>query len=430
MSDHDWKEEIIKERLGGKKNWTDSERMQLSHDLDKEINDRFDKMVGEGKGKNKVKDAWTEENWKEKMAEHPIFSGVMGQNEEGKEIVAPDNALTDGLAQLKFSPDHNTPLELAQRYKEDGVHHFKYRKYNQAIANFTEGLNQPFQDVELRAQLFNNRAAAHSRIANYRQAIRDCESCITLKPDYRKAIQRAAESADSLGQWEELARWADRGLALNPEDEVFVGLRLAAIQEQNKSEKITRKKQMDENQKFLQMKSLISTINEHGVKLQNNGKTLADLDLEDISPIEKQIAMLPNLEPEHSTAKGSKVHLNKSGELVWPILLVYPEYQQTDFIQHFNEKHSFVAQLEVVFGENAPPAPWDRSRSYTLGRIQIYFEHAQGLVKIPLHAELKEILADERYVVKCGTPSFIVCAAESKFLSHFLSRYKTVEEIE
>lgn len=65
MSDHDWKEEIIKERLGGKKNWTDSERMQLSHDLDKEINDRFDKMVGEGKGKNKVKDAWTEENWKE-----------------------------------------------------------------------------------------------------------------------------------------------------------------------------------------------------------------------------------------------------------------------------------------------------------------------------------------------------------------------------
>ena len=44
------------------------------------------------------------------MAEHPIFSGVMGQNEEGKEIVAPDNALTDGLAQLKFSPDHNTPL--------------------------------------------------------------------------------------------------------------------------------------------------------------------------------------------------------------------------------------------------------------------------------------------------------------------------------
>ena len=41
--------------------------------------------------------------------------------------------------------------------------------------------------------------------------------------------------------------------------------------QQNVSEKITRKKQMDENQKFLQMKSLISTINEHGVKLQNNG---------------------------------------------------------------------------------------------------------------------------------------------------------------
>ena len=37
-------------------------------------------------------------------------------------------------------------------------------------------------------------------------------------------------------------------------------------------------------------------------------KTLADLDLEDISPIEKQIAMLPNLEPEHSTAKVNKTY--------------------------------------------------------------------------------------------------------------------------
>ena len=69
MSDSDWKEQIIKERLGGKKDWTDAERLELSHRLDQEIEDKFDEMV---MGKNKdnatgsgLKDRWTEENWKE-----------------------------------------------------------------------------------------------------------------------------------------------------------------------------------------------------------------------------------------------------------------------------------------------------------------------------------------------------------------------------
>ena len=66
---------------------------------------------------------------------------------------------------------------------------------------------------------------------NYRQAIRDCENALTLKPDYRKAIQKGAESCDRLGQWEELIRWADKGLAINPSDKLFVDLRIAAVHE-------------------------------------------------------------------------------------------------------------------------------------------------------------------------------------------------------
>lgn len=34
---------------------------------------------------------------------------------------------------------------------------------------------------------------------------------------------------------------------------------------------------------------------------------------------------------------GGHVHLNESGQLVWPVLFVYPEYGQTDFIEAFNE---------------------------------------------------------------------------------------------
>ena len=68
--------------------------------------------------------------------------------------------------------------------------------------------------------------------ANYRHAIRDCEQAIALKPDYRKAIQRAAESSDKLGSWEELIKWSDKGLMLDHTDKFFVDLRIAAVTEQ------------------------------------------------------------------------------------------------------------------------------------------------------------------------------------------------------
>lgn len=43
------------------------------------------------------------------MAEQPMFAGLVQDGSDGKEIVAPDNSLSEGLAQLKFSPDHNSP---------------------------------------------------------------------------------------------------------------------------------------------------------------------------------------------------------------------------------------------------------------------------------------------------------------------------------
>lgn len=51
----------------------------------------------------------------QKMAEHPIFAPYTGKTEEGV-VEAPENPLTEGLAQLKFSPDHNTP---------EGMFHFR-----------------------------------------------------------------------------------------------------------------------------------------------------------------------------------------------------------------------------------------------------------------------------------------------------------------
>ena len=43
------------------------------------------------------------------MSEHPIFAPYLNESENKTDVDAPVNALSEGLAQLKYHPDHNTP---------------------------------------------------------------------------------------------------------------------------------------------------------------------------------------------------------------------------------------------------------------------------------------------------------------------------------
>ena len=72
------------------------------------------------------------------------------------------------MQELKYSPDENSPDELANNYKEDGNFNFKCKKYRFATASYTEGLNARSEDLLINTVLYTNRAAAQYRIGNYR----------------------------------------------------------------------------------------------------------------------------------------------------------------------------------------------------------------------------------------------------------------------
>ncbi len=69
---------------------------------------------------------------------------------------------------LKYSPEENTPEELARTYKEEGNFHFKTKKYRLAVASYTEGVRQKCESDEINTQLITNRAAAQWHLGNYR----------------------------------------------------------------------------------------------------------------------------------------------------------------------------------------------------------------------------------------------------------------------
>lgn len=404
----EWKEKIIKEKLGGKRDWTEEERAVLVRSMDEEL----EKRLQEGGSGGRPKDGWTEENWKEQMAEHPLFAPYI-QKEGVVEGEAAINPLSEGLAQLKFDPDHNTPQEVAQNYKEEGNLQFKYKKYRFAVANFSEGLKQQCPDTELNAQLHNNRAAAHWHLGNYRSTIKDCEKALELKPDYMKAIVRAVDSATKLKSWDEVFAWCDRGLQLDPADSKLKATRLKAVKEKKILERDNRRKSQEIMKKNNEEQSVLNAIKSQGIKLgTSNLKGSSTLTLED-------------LESHHPAAQGSRVHLNKSGELVWPVMLLYPEYQESDFIQEFTESNNFCDHLEVMFGEGVPSAPWDTEHKYQLLDLRVFFEdrEKEKLCSVDPTWTLSQVLSDPRYCVMGGTPNFIVLVNNSKFMREFLSKY-------
>lgn len=141
---------------------------------------------------------------------------------------------------------------------------------------------------------------------------------------------------------------------------------------------------------------------------------------------DKQKLELRDLEPQVPQIAQSRVHFDQGDKLVWPVMILYPETQQTDFIQNFHEDTLFVSylyqyishhfivkikslkymylsfilgrlteQLMELFQE---PPEWDTERRYTVTNINVYFEgrDKHSIHKVDVQLALGEILRDKR----------------------------------
>ena len=69
---------------------------------------------------------------------------------------------------------------------------------------------------------------------------------------------------------------------------------------------------------------------------QSRGIRLAGVDQSSDDTKSLDPLLLSSLESHHPS--GAKVHVDpESGALRWPVMFMYPEYAQTDFIQAFSE---------------------------------------------------------------------------------------------
>ncbi|RDD42202.1 Tetratricopeptide repeat protein 4 [Trichoplax sp. H2] len=340
----------------------------------------------ESKNDNTSQD-YDEEEWMKELQKVPLL-----MTEQPDEIDPETSPALAALQALKYENDEDPPEVKAVNYKDDGNFHFKRKRYHQAIAAYTEGIKQNCGDNDLNAQLYNNRGAAQSYLGNNRSALNDATEAKKLSPTYIKAFIRESDNKK------------------------LKELKLKAVKNQKVNARNHRKENLLSKKEETSIRNLMQALKEREVTLDGL-KSYSDIETMSIKDVK---ALLTPPDPMGASAM---VYLNEEMVIHWPILFIYPEHGQTDFIKSANENDRFMDHLIVMFDDNEAP-PWDKENKYKLKNLEIYFEDKDStqLHRIHLHQTLKEILTDKRFCVKHGIPSFILLVTGSAFKDHFLKK--------
>lgn len=96
-----------------------------------------------------------------------------------------------------------TPLQKAQKYKNEGNAQFKMGKYDEAIVLYNKAIDTcPKENTEDLATFYQNRAAAYEHLRKFSAVKADCTKALELNPRYAKALLRRARALEQIGDLE------------------------------------------------------------------------------------------------------------------------------------------------------------------------------------------------------------------------------------
>ncbi|XP_055978281.1 tetratricopeptide repeat protein 4 [Sorex fumeus] len=352
-----------------------------------------------------------EDRWEEEFDKIPLF-----MKEAPSEIDPQQNPDLACLQSLIFD-EERSPEEQAKTYKDEGNDYFKEKDYKKAVVSYTEGLKKKCTDPDLNAVLYTNRAAAHFYLGNFRSALNDVAAARKLKPNHLKAVIRGALCHLELKNFAEAVSWCDEGLQIDPKEKKLLEMRVKADKLKRTQQRDMRKAKVTEKKEQSKNEALLQAVKVRGIRLAAEAAgEEEDSDSESLGEL-----CLDGLGSENPC--GARLSMDEQGRLSWPVLFLYPEYGQSDFISAFHEDSRFIDHLMVMFGELPS---WDLEQKYRPEKLEVYFEAADGaeLYRVPLQSTLLPVLQHPRYHVRALTPTFLVCVGTSPFCRSYLEGRK------
>lgn len=123
---------------------------------------------------------------------------------------------------MRLDPD-NTSCRLAikrmnrqEEAKEKGNVAFKAAKYEEAVAAYTEGIEQDPLNKNVVSTLWANRGAANWKLKKLKEAVADCDKAIEINDGYAKAYLRRGDIKMELEEYEDASRDFNKAHQLDP----------------------------------------------------------------------------------------------------------------------------------------------------------------------------------------------------------------------
>nr|XP_044995316.1 tetratricopeptide repeat protein 4 isoform X3 [Jaculus jaculus] len=262
-----------------------------------------------------------EDRWEQEFDKIPLFMKNAPSEIDPKEN--PDLACLQSI----IFDEERSPEEQAKTYKEEGNDYFKEKDYKKAVISYTEGLKKNCMDPDLNAVLYTNRAAAQYYLGNFRSALSDVTAARKLKPCHLKAIIRGALCHLELKHFAEAVNWCDEGLQIDAKEKKLLEMRTKADRLQRVEQRDARKAMLKERREQSQHEALLKAVKARSIRLVSKAAS------EDEDPTRE--VFLDGLSSENPC--GARLSLDEQGRLSWPVLFLYPEYAQSDFISAFHE---------------------------------------------------------------------------------------------
>ncbi|VDN11551.1 unnamed protein product [Dibothriocephalus latus] len=249
------------------------------------------------------------------LRSHPAFAKTL---EDMK-----DSPALQALQALKYESEN--PNENAKSYKEEGNYHVERGEFDKAVTAYGAGIAAKPTDKKLLAVLYTNRGIAQARMKNYGSCVQDCKSAIKLDASHTKAYVQAVKTLLLLSKYKEAVEMCKAGLEVSPSNEALADLK-------RKSE-----------------------------ELESRGIAI-------------NMELPPIGLPDSAGVQISFDHLNK---IHWPVLFMYPEFGQTDFVQDVAEYVTVKHCLSQLLTPSNPP-PWDVDKHYTtsMDELEVGFLYA------------------------------------------------------
>ena len=321
----------------------------------------------------------TPEEIEEFLESIPLFATRMP--EEGKEsdafkaIIALMNQTPKDKRMLTFKENGNKSYKLAVRMAEPRPNETEFEKEKRltgrrqklydALNNYHAAIDMSKDVVDMDAEEFpkavsiihSNIAQCHLLLENFGHAFSECKKAIHLDNNNHKAYYRAATALNRVHKYQHAFMVLRKGMCLqlekdSPERKAMVELAKKIITNWKREEDYQRAKAERKRAAEAVVQAEKAALDAVLAKRKIN----------------VGISQFSNTDAGY---KG-KLYVDEKKKLHFPVVLLYPDAHQSDFLQDVDEYVTFNDIFKMLFPPHAPAPAWDTRGEFVVGNLEVY----------------------------------------------------------